>query len=89
MALLVSRLKNCLHTGILEMLARVVKWHTRYLEVVVPQGVEVRLLSRAPKLTFSEMTAPSGLAPALRKQRLDKVAHLLFRQLRQIVSQKF
>lgn len=29
--------------------ARVVKWYTRSLEVAVPQGVEVQLLSRAPK----------------------------------------
>jgi hypothetical protein len=28
--------------------ADVVKWYTRYLEVVVPQGVEVQLLSSAP-----------------------------------------
>ncbi len=27
--------------------ADVVKWHTRSLEVAVPQGVEVRLLSSA------------------------------------------
>ena len=28
--------------------ARVVKWYTRTLEVRMPQGVEVQLLSRAP-----------------------------------------
>ena len=33
-----------------------VKWYTRYLEVVVPKGVEVRLLSRAPKQKTVIMT---------------------------------
>jgi hypothetical protein len=31
--------------------ARVAKRQTHYLEVVAPQGVEVRLLSRAPHIT--------------------------------------
>ena len=30
------------------------KWYTRIFEVDVPQGVEVRLLSRAPKLILTE-----------------------------------
>ena len=43
--------------------------------------MEVRVLSRAPKLTFSEWTAPRGLAPALRGAKsafvLEKLANAL------------
>ncbi len=34
--------------------AQVAKWQTHYLEVVAPQGMQVRLLSWAQKLTCSE-----------------------------------
>ena len=33
----------------MENFAQVVKWHTRSLEVAVPKGMEVQLLSWAPE----------------------------------------
>jgi hypothetical protein len=50
--------------GRMSLYARVVEWQTRRLEVPVPQGVEVRLLSRAPQkntlLLFSFCAPPKN-----------------------------
>ena len=67
MTLFLPLLKICVTFRHNSECARVVKWHTRMLEVHVPQGVEVRLLSRAPlrklqvlKVRLAEFIRPFG-----------------------------
>ena len=54
--------------------ARVVKWYTRHLEVVVLKGVQVRLLSRAQR-PWALFTALWTLSSVGRATRLHRVGH--------------
>lgn len=48
---------NCTPSDKLEKNARVVKWYTRTLEVRMPKGVEVQVLSRAHSFSKKCMAA--------------------------------
>ena len=71
------------------------KWQTHYLEVVAPQGMQVRLLSRAPgrlaqlveHFIYTEgVTGSSPVAPTLRPASLAQCRPKILRARRSVLS---